>query len=199
MAWSSWLGSAALALALFPTSALAADPAAVALVELVRPLLQPASPYNSPPDWSQLDTVKAIRWGAGPVDSDKPSPDGNYFARPGQATLAGRPVQVVATGARTMVMSYYFRNPAGPIPPDEIVAGFKAGGFAVAPARCAINPAQAAPRRWYRISHPKKRAAFFYVGPLASGGQGYTLFTGDELPAMTPAEAAVYTDRCAGR
>ena len=176
----------------------APDPAAAGLVDLVKPLMQPASPYNSPPDWSQLDTIRTIRWRPlPPVESERPSPDGNYFVRPGQAVLAGRPIMVVASGARTMVMSYYFQNAGPPMAPDDIAAAFRQAGFAVTAARCPINPAQPSPRRWYRLTGAQKRASYFYVGPLASGGQGYTLFTGDDLPPMTQAEASLYTDRCA--
>lgn len=189
--------AALLALASAPALA-ASDPAALALADLVKPLLQPAAPDFTPPDWRGIESVRAIRWGPGPIMSEKPSPDGNYFARPGQAMLAGRPMMVLATGARTMVFSYYFRNPGAPLAPDDIVGSFRQQGFAVTPARCAINPA-AAPRRWYRLTHPAKRPAYFYVGPLASGGQGYTLFLDDRLPPMTQAEAAAYTDDCPAR
>jgi hypothetical protein len=178
--------------------AMAADPSATALAELVRPLLLPPARDFMPPDWGQLDANRAIRWGQGPVMTEKPAPDGSFFARPGQASLAGRPMMVVATGARSMVLNYYFRNSGPPIPPDDIADGVRQAGFTVAPARCASSPAQPAPKRWYRLTHPQKRAAFLYVGPLASGGQGYTLFL-DQIPPMTQAESALYTDACSAR
>src|ERR1700712_3080731 len=58
------------------------------LPELVKPLMLPAGD-NSIGDWGALDRDRAVKWGAGPTMLDKPSPDGNYFARPGQATVAG--------------------------------------------------------------------------------------------------------------
>jgi hypothetical protein len=186
------------ALAAFATQAAAADPSAVALAELVKPLLLAPARDFMPPGWNDIEADRAIRWAQGPVMTDKPAPDGSFFARPGQAMFAGRPMMVVATGARSMVFNYYFRNPGAPIAPDDIVDGFRQAGFTVAPARCASNPAQAAPKRWYRLAHPQKRPAFLYVGPLASGGQGYTLFL-DQIPPMTQAEAMAYTDACQAR
>jgi hypothetical protein len=151
-----------------------------------------------PPGWSDIEASRTIRWAQGPVMTDKPAPDGNFFARPGQAMFAGRPMMVVATGARTMVFNYYLRNPGAPIAPDDITDGFRQAGFTVTPARCASNPGQPAPKRWYRLASPQKRPAFFYVGPMASGGQGYTLFL-DQMPPMTQAESAAYTDACSTR
>ena len=186
------------ALAACASQAMAADPSASALAGLVKPLLLPPAREFMPPGWDGMEANRAIRWGQGPVMTEKPAPDGSFFARPGQAMFAGRPMMVVATGARTMVLNYYFRNPGAPIAPDDIVAGFRQAGFAVTPSRCASNPGQPAPKRWYRLSHPQKRPAILYVGPLASGGQGYTLFL-DQAPPMTQAESAVYTDNCSAR
>jgi hypothetical protein len=180
---------------LFATTAYAADPTATALAQLVKPLL--ILPADSGGAWEDLEKAPAIRWGAGPVMLSRASPDGNFFARPGQATVSGRPLSVVASGARTMVFSVYLRDPAPPMAPDTLVAGFREAGFAVAPARCPRDPRGAAPRRWYRLALARKKPAFLYAGPLQSGGAGYTLFL-DRLPAMTQSEAALYTDDCAG-
>jgi len=193
------LGALAAALFLGAVAAATAqpDPTAGGLAQLIRPLMAPASPYPSSAAWSDLDKVRAIRWGAGPVMLNRPSPDGNYFARPGQAILAGRQVLVVATGARSMVFSLYLRDPAPPASAEALVAGLQRAGYSVAPARCPLDRARPGPRRWYRLSLPQKNPVFLYAGPLASGGGGYTLFLG-ELPPMTRAEATLYTDDCSG-
>jgi hypothetical protein len=187
--------AAAVAVLLSSSGAVAApaDPSAVAVAELVKPLL--ILPADSGADWEGLDKVPATRWAPGPTMTSKPSPDGNFFARPGQASLLGRPVAVLATGARTMVFSIYLRDPAPPMAPDALAAGLRQAGFAVATARCPIDPRSGAPRRWYRLALAKKKPAFLYAGPTQSGGSGYTLFLG-ELPTMTQAEAALYTDSC---
>ncbi|MGH6910345.1 MAG: hypothetical protein ACREEG_09180, partial [Phenylobacterium sp.] len=174
---------------LFATSALAADPNAVALGQLIKPLL--ILPADSGSAWEDIEKAPGFRWGQGPVMTERGSPDGNFFARPGQATLAGRPIVVVATGARTMVFSFYLRDPAPSMAPDVLVAGLREAGYAVTPARCPQDPRGAAPRRWYRLVTAKKKPAFLYAGPTQSGGAGYTLFL-DTLPAMTQAEAGLY-------
>jgi len=175
--------------------AAAADAGAAALAELIKPLL--ILPADSGGAWEDLEADRAIRWGAGPTMLNKPSPDGNFFARPGQATLSGRPVTVVASGARSMVFSVYVGDPAPPMDPETLVAGLRQAGFAVTPARCPADPHGAAPRRWYRVVLARKKPAFLYAGPLQSGGTGYTLFLND-LPSMTQQEATLYTDNCSG-
>ncbi|WP_372786144.1 hypothetical protein [Phenylobacterium sp.] len=190
------LASAVATILLFAGHAVAAEPTATALADLVKPLL--ILPADSGGAWDDLEADRAIRWAAGPTMLNKPSPDGNFFARPGQATLSGRPVTVVASGARSMVFSVYVRDPAPPMDPEALVAGLRQAGFAVTPARCPVDPRGTAPRRWYRLALAKKKAAFLYAGPLQSGGSGYTLYLND-LPSMTQAEAALYTDNCAAR
>jgi hypothetical protein len=173
----------------------AGDPSAAAVADLIKPLL--ILPADSGGAWDDLEKHPAIRWGAGPVMSSRASPDGNFFARPGQASVSGRTLTVVATGARSMVFSVYLRDPAPLGDQDALPAGLRQAGFTVAPARCKIDPRGAAPRRWYRVVLARKKPAFLMAGPLASGGSGYTLYLGD-LPPMTQAEAGLYTDDCGG-
>ena len=124
MTWISWMRRAMLAAALLfacgPANA-AADPSATALAELIKPLL--ILPADSGGDWEGLESHPAIRWGGGPVMSSRASPDGNFFARAGQASVAGRTLAVVASGARSVVFSIYLRDPAPPMAPYELVAG----------------------------------------------------------------------------
>ena len=96
-------------------SAAPADPGTAALAALIRPMLAPAGDDNPIGAWEALEANRAVRWGAGPIMTDKPSPDGNYFARPGQANLAGRSVFVAATGARAGVFSVYIRDTAASV------------------------------------------------------------------------------------
>lgn len=182
------------AVLLLASSAVAADPGAVALGQFLKPLL--ILPADSAASWEGIEAAPAIKWGQGPVELSRAAPDGNFFARPGQATLSGRTLSVVASGARTMVFSVYLRDPAPPMAPEALVAGLREAGFTVAPARCPIASQGVAPKRWYRLALAKKKPAFLYAGPLQSGGSGYTLFLGDDLPAMTQAEAGLYTDNC---
>jgi len=190
----SSMAAQGLAAALLFGGAAAADPAAAGLGQLIKPLL--ILPADSAASWDDLEKDPAIRWGQGPIMLNRASPDGNFFARPGQASVSGRTWGVLASGARTMVFSVYLRDPAPPMAPDALVAGLREAGFTVAPARCPLDPRGAAPRRWHRLAAPKKKPAFLYAGPLQSGGAGYALFL-DGLPPMTQSEARLYTDDCA--
>lgn len=182
------------AVLVFAPAAFAADPNAVALGQLIKPLLIP--PADSAASWEDIGKAPGFRWGQGPVMTARPSPDGNFFGRPGQATLAGHSVGVVASGARTMVFSIYLSDPTPPMAPGELVAGLQAAGFTVTPARCPRDARATAPKRWHRLTLARKKPAYLYAGPLKSGGSGYTLYL-DALPAMTQADAALYTDDCA--
>jgi len=185
---------AIIATVLFSSAAAAAPDPAAALAEFIKPLL--VLPADSGGAWEDLEKVPAVRWAAGPPTMlDKPSPDGNFFARPGQATVGGRSLGIVASGARSMVFSIYLRDSAPPMEPEALIAGFRQAGFVVTPARCPISPGGTAPRRWYRLSMARKKPAILYAGPLRSGGSGYTLYLND-LPPLTPSEAALYTDKC---
>ena len=126
---TNWIRAAATALFLLAGGrAMAADAGAASLGELLKPLL--ILPADSGAAWEGLEADRAVRWGAGPTMLNKPSPDGNFFARPGQATLSGRPITVVASGARSMVFSVYVRDPAPPMDPEALVAGLRQAGFA---------------------------------------------------------------------
>ncbi len=131
---------------------------------------------------------------------DKPSPDGNYFTRPGRGMASGRPLDVLATGARSGVFSVYIRDPRATSNADGTAAEFRQAGYAVSLARCPINPQAATAKRWLKVTAPGKAPAFLSVGPLVSGGAGYTLFLADEqLSPLTGRDATLYTDNCAGR
>jgi hypothetical protein len=181
------------AVLLLASSAAAADQGAVALAQFLKPLL--ILPADSAASWEGIEAAPAIKWGQGPVEHSRASPDGNFYARPGQATLSGRALSVVASGARTMVFSVYLRDPTPPMAPEALVAGLREAGFTVTPARCPVDPSGAAPKRWHRLALAGKKPAFLYAGPLQSGGSGYTLYL-DQLPAMTQSEAGLYTDDC---
>jgi hypothetical protein len=192
------LGRAAtLTVVLVASAAVAAPPAAApsTLAEFLKPFL--ILPADSGGAWEDLGRNPAVHWTSTPTMTNKPSPDGNFFAQVGQGSLGGRSIAVVATGARSMVFSIYLRDPAPPIEPEALAGGLRQAGFTLAPARCSIDPRNPSPRRWYRLGLAKKKPAFLYVGPTQTGGWGYTLYLGD-LPSMSQAEAALYSDNCGG-
>jgi hypothetical protein len=177
---------------LIASVAVAAPPAPSSLAEFLKPFL--ILPADSGGAWEDIDKVPGIRWTSETTMTNKPSPDGNFFARIGQGSLGGRSLAVVATGARTMVFSLYIRDPAAAMDADALVASLRQAGFAVATARCAIDPRSATTRHWYRVTLAKKKPAFLFASASQNRG-AYTLYLND-LPAMTPADAATYTDNC---
>jgi hypothetical protein len=183
-----------------PEPAVAASPAAASgpatVARLFIHFLMPADVDYSANDWNATSEVPGVRWSNGPIMLDNPTPDGAYFAMPGQMTIDGRQAIVVANGARTMVGSFYVLDPVPPASPTEVAAAFADAGFTLTPARCPIGGhAYPDSRRWYRVAYPAKRPAFLYAGRTESGGAGYILYLGG-LPAMTERDAALFTDDC---
>jgi hypothetical protein len=173
----------------------ASNPAAVA--RLFVQFLLPASVEYSAGDWDMVRAVRAVRWSKGPILLDKPTPEGAFFALPGQIAIGGRQAVVVANGARTMVFNYYLLDPAPPGNPEAAAAGFKAAGYTLAPARCPIGGRDYPDsRRWYRITYPGKRPAYLYTTTIKTGGSGYVLYIGG-LPTMSERDAPLFTDDCA--
>jgi hypothetical protein len=159
--------------------------------------LLPASVDYSAGDWNMTRAVGAVRWGKGPIMLDKPTPEGAYFALPGQFAVGGRQAVVVANGARTMVSNYYLLDPAPASNPEAAAVGFKAAGYTLAPARCPIGGgAYPDSRRWYGITYPGKRPAYLYTATIKGGGSGYVLYIGG-LPTMSENDAPRFTDDCA--
>jgi hypothetical protein len=193
--------SALLLVAPAARSATAAPAAApVTMPSLVKSFMIPAKGLGTVGDWAALDKIKAVTWAPGPTMQDKPTPDGSYFVRLGRGMIGGRPLDVLATGARSGVFYVYIRDPGATANADATAAEFKQAGYGVTLARCPVNPQAANAKRWFKLTAPGKAPAFLSVGQLVSGVAGYTLFLADDkLAPLTPKEAPVYTDNCAGR
>ncbi|MFN3514960.1 MAG: hypothetical protein ACK41C_18075 [Phenylobacterium sp.] len=189
-----------------PPKASAAPPPAAArspadeFAGLLTSLMHPASePANTFPDWRDLEAARPVRWAALPPESlDRPMEGRFYFRRAGTAQVGGRPVKILAGGARTMVFLLYFRNDGAPFGEEAVVAALRKQGLSVVKARCTINRSAPAPQ-WYRLSGGGKHQAMLWIAPARGGAQpweGFNLNLEGQLDPMTPAERAVYTDRC---
>lgn len=182
--------------AVAPAKTPAAGFAAV-LGALLKPADQPANSYY---DWRHIESAPYITWAALPPQMlDKPMSNGEYFRRAGIAAVAGQQVQVLAGGARTMVMNLYFRNQAKPIGEAPLLAALKGAGYTATLARCLKVKGVPAPV-WYRLSAPGKRPGLLWVAaarPPQQTWEGFQLSLDETLKPLTPREAAVYTDRCA--
>ena len=92
-----------------------------------------AGPYlprkGLPMDWDGLEKLPNTRWAPLPPTMLKNcAPDGGCFTRTGSATLGGRTVPLMVTGARTMVLNLYFRNTAAPFGEAAVIAALKQHG-----------------------------------------------------------------------
>ena len=191
---SAWCGLLCL---LVSTSAVAEGEE---LARTITAFMLPASAEPSFRDWRDLDAVTFVHWQPLPPNMlDDGLPDGSYFTRRGLAKLDGRPVGVVATGARTMVMNLYFRNVGAPIGDGAVITPLERLGIRAELVRCPIAPATSGDR-WWRISGAGKRAAILQSQTTCNGKacEGYALLLGGVLLSMSPQEREHYTDRCAG-
>ena len=154
---------------------------------------------GQPADWGGLDGLPGSRWAPLPPASlQNCLPDGGCFARQGAATLGGRSVAMVASGARTMVMHLYFRNNAAPLGEAAVVAALAQAGFTTELARCPVRGG-AGSTNWYRLRGTDLAPAFLAVQTTrgATPTEGFILSTGEDLPALQPNQLALYSTQCA--
>ena len=154
---------------------------------------------SQPPDWKAIEQLPGIKWAPLPPTSLKNClPNGDCFARQGNATVGDRAMTVVATGARTMVFHLMIRNTSAPLGEPTIVAALKAAGLTADLVRCPIK-AGSGGTDWYRLTGAGASSGHLSIQPAAPGraGEGYVLSSGDELPALQPNQLAQYTEQCA--
>ena len=190
---------ATLALVLAAGVASAAAPTGSGLSQTLRGLMLPAGPNPNFYGWADLDALRGFTWAPlPPMEPARASPDGNSFVRIGRTVIDGQPMDVVATGARTMVMTVYLRSPQGRTGEAAMTGALRQAGYTLALARCQVRRGGGAERLWFNLAAAGKRAAVLYFGPLANGGEGYTLYLDGQLPLLTPREASLYTEDCGG-
>jgi len=151
-----------------------------------------------PMDWSGLEGLPGTRWAALPPTVLKNClPDGGCFTRQGTATLGGRAVTLVATGARTMVLNVYLRNVAAPIGEATVVTALKQADPGAELVRCPVKGGQGT-TNWYRLKGAKS-AGFLSIQTVrgAKPSEGFVLSYGNELPALQPNQLAMYSLQCA--
>lgn len=170
------------------------------LARTIVAFMLPAGAEASFEDWGDLESVSTVRWQPLPPNMlDDGLPDGSYFTRRGLAQIDGRPVGIVATGARTMVTNLYFRNVGAPIGDGAVIAPLERLGIQAELLRCPIGTAGGGDR-WWRISGAGKRAAVLQSQTNCNGKrcEGYALLLDGTLASMSPQERRLYTDRCTG-
>lgn len=153
---------------------------------------------GQPTDWEGVEKLPNIRWAALPPTAlQKCLPDGGCFTRQGAATIGGRNVVVVATGARTMVSHVYFRNTAAPLGEEAVLAALKGAAITPALARCPVRSGVGG-TNWYRLSGANLAPATLSIQSPAPGRptEGFVLSQGAELPPLQPNQLALYSEKC---
>lgn len=151
-----------------------------------------------PSDWEGIEKLPNTKWAPlPPTMLQNCLPDGGCFTRQGTATIGGRNLAVVATGARTMVLNIYFRNTAAPLGEAPILAAVKQAGLAADLARCPIQGG-AGGTNWYRLKGAKLSPAQLSIQTVlgAKPSEGFVLSQGEELPPLSPNQLARYSEQC---
>jgi hypothetical protein len=148
-------------------------------------------------EWGALDGLSAITWAPLPAaELTNCLPDGGCYARQGRATLAGRNLTLMATGARTIAHGLYIRNAGAPFGEATVLASLKAGGVTAELARCPVRGG-AGSTKWYRV---RKGEATGVLAIQATRGakpsQGFVLTPGNDLPQLQPNQLALYSEEC---
>jgi hypothetical protein len=152
---------------------------------------------DSATDWTALDAHQDIRWTeSGLTILETDLPDGSSVDRTGSVALGDRTVRVTAGGSLAGVGSIYLDDTVPAAAAAEVAAALRRSGISLSQVRCARDPARADRfRGWYHVV-ARGVQGNLYIGPLASGHQGYTLYLGP-LPPMTQEEVAHFVD-CPG-
>ncbi|MBX3146659.1 MAG: hypothetical protein KF785_07770 [Gemmatimonadales bacterium] len=150
-----------------------------------------------PADWRGIEGLSGVSWAPLPPTSlQNCLPNGDCYARQGTVTIDGARLAVVASGARTMVMTLFVRAASGGVGDSAMVLGLREAGIAAALARCPVREGVGG-TRWYRLTGGAE-AGFLSIQPPGPGrpGAGYILTFGDELPSLQPNQLAAYTEQC---
>ena len=163
------------------------------LADIVKTYLSMSLPI----DWDGLDRLPGIRWSVLPPTALRNClPDGGCFTRSGTASIGGRPMTVVATGARTMVLNIMMRNTGAPLGEATVVAALRQAGLGGERARCPIQ-GSAGSTNWYRLKGTSSAGVLaIQAGRPGRPGEGYVISSGADLPALQPNQLALYSDQC---
>jgi hypothetical protein len=173
---------------------------AAAFAQSLEALVPPADEGGDGLSWDDLERAAAIRWA--PLRMrDQVFTDGTYFVRLGVADFGDGTVAAAATGARTIVMNVYFKSRRAPLGRVAILTALTGAGFRARLLRC---PAAGAPpdgASWYRLTRPGEKAVMLGIDPGCEDTrqcEGVALGIMGVLPMMTPKEARITSEDCAG-
>ena len=87
-------------------------------------------------EWGGLEALPGIQWAPlPPVELKNCLPDGGCYSRQGKATIGGRALLAIASGARTIVANLYLRNATAPFGEAAALAALTGAGFTAELAR----------------------------------------------------------------
>lgn len=155
---------------------------------------------NNMADWRSIEGVRQIRWAPlPPTMLQNCLADGGCFTRSGAATIGGRPVTILATGARTMTGNVYIKNTGTHYGETPMVDALRRAGLAPELARCPIRAGDATHNsKWWRLKRGGQTVAHVSL-TYACGAQrceGIGVHGGPELPSLDPAELSRYSENC---
>ena len=112
-------------------------------------------------------------------------------------TIDGRTISVVATGARTIVSTVYFRNPSAPLGEAAVVSSLQKAGLGATLARCPASKS-AGGTDWYALTGPKLNSGHLAIQTSCKGKacEGFVLTRGEKLPPLQPNQLALYSETC---
>lgn len=151
-------------------------------------------------DWGSVEDVKSISWKPLPPKMlEHCLPDGGCFTRSGSAKIGGRPVTLLATGARTMVFNFYIKNSGPHVGKAALVEALKSAGLSPVLSRCPLKPNDANHNsKWWRVKSGEAKgfvSLTYSCGAKRCEGVGYS--AGSDLPKLDPGELAMYSEQCA--
>jgi hypothetical protein len=192
----------------FPGGGIAVAGAALALLTAFQVAGKPEDEFagivkaylgmSLPSDWDGLDKLPQTKWApVAPTMLKNCLPDGGCFALQGTATLGGRNLSLVASGARTMVFHLYFRNAGTPLGEAEVLAALKQTGFSADLVRCPVRVGVGG-TNWYRLKGPQLSPGHLSIQAPAPGRptEGFVLSQGEELDPLQPNQLALYSESC---
>ena len=150
-----------------------------------------------PMDWDGLESLPGTKWAALPPRSlTNCLPDGGCYTRQGTATLGGRAVTVMTSGARTMVQNLYLRNAGAPFGEPAVVAALRRADSTSELVRCPVKGGRGS-TNWYRVKGAKS-AGFLSIQTVRGErpSEGYVISYGTELPKLQPNQLAMYSLQC---
>jgi len=151
-------------------------------------------------DWEGLGKLPVIKWAPLPPKSlDHCLPDGGCYTRQGTATIGGRTLVVLATGARTIVSYLYLRNQSAPVGEPAVVDALRQGGLATDLARCPIKTGTGGGgTKWYRLKATTINPGVLSIQNSCNGKacEGFVVSRGEEMPPLQPNQLSLYSEQC---